>query len=114
MFCSSAAEEAANGGPEDDAPSDNGVAETVVSDEAAGRARVPLQSDAPTTRLQIRLADGTRLVATFNHGHTVGDVRRYIIAYPFSDRGRRVNNPFVLPSDSEIVSIVQTRPVVPN
>lgn len=59
-------------------PSDNGVA-----NEPAARAEVPLTPDAPTTSLQIRLVDGTRLVATFNQSHTIGDVRRYIIAYPF-------------------------------
>lgn len=55
-----------------------------VVDEAAARAEVPLIPDAPTTSLQIRLVDGTRLVATFNQSHTIGDIRRYIIAYPFN------------------------------
>ncbi|KXS21845.1 SEP-domain-containing protein, partial [Gonapodya prolifera JEL478] len=32
----------------------------------------------PITSLQIRLADGTRLVAKFNHNHTVGDLRRFV------------------------------------
>ncbi|KAM0750267.1 SEP-domain-containing protein [Meredithblackwellia eburnea MCA 4105] len=32
----------------------------------------------PTTQLQIRLRDGSRMVGRFNHTHTVGDVRRYI------------------------------------
>ncbi|ORY88474.1 hypothetical protein BCR35DRAFT_301621 [Leucosporidium creatinivorum] len=34
----------------------------------------------PTTSLQIRLRDGERMVARFNHTHTVGDIRRYINA----------------------------------
>ncbi|KAK4047117.1 protein phosphatase regulator [Microbotryomycetes sp. JL221] len=34
----------------------------------------------PTTQLQIRLRDGSRMVARFNHAHTVGDIRRYINA----------------------------------
>ncbi|KAJ3057092.1 hypothetical protein HK097_000556 [Rhizophlyctis rosea] len=34
----------------------------------------------PTTSIQIRLADGTRLVAKFNHTHTVADLRRFINA----------------------------------
>lgn len=29
--------------------------------------------------LQIRLSDGSRLVGQFNHDHTVGDIRSYII-----------------------------------
>lgn len=37
----------------------------------------------PVTNIQIKLADGTRLLGEFNHSHTVADIRRYIIAYPF-------------------------------
>lgn len=32
----------------------------------------------PFTSLQLRLLDGTRLVARFNHSHTVGDIRRFL------------------------------------
>jgi UBX domain-containing protein 1 len=32
----------------------------------------------PFTSLQLRLLDGTRLVARFNHRHTVGDIRRFL------------------------------------
>ncbi|KAJ3027226.1 UNVERIFIED_CONTAM: hypothetical protein HDU68_004229 [Siphonaria sp. JEL0065] len=39
-----------------------------------------LDTSLPTTSLQIRLADGTRMVAKMNHSHTVGDVRRFINA----------------------------------
>ncbi|XP_009623216.1 plant UBX domain-containing protein 4 [Nicotiana tabacum] len=34
----------------------------------------------PSTSLQIRLADGTRIVALFNYHHTVGDIRAFINA----------------------------------
>jgi UBX domain-containing protein 1 len=34
----------------------------------------------PTTSLQLRLYDGSRLVARFNHSHTIADVRRFIRA----------------------------------
>ena len=34
----------------------------------------------PSTSLQIRLADGSRMVAKFNLTHTVGDIRRFIRA----------------------------------
>ncbi|KAI8615462.1 ubiquitin-related domain-containing protein [Chytriomyces sp. MP71] len=34
----------------------------------------------PVTSIQIRLADGTRMVARMNHTHTVGDLRRFINA----------------------------------
>ena len=36
----------------------------------------------PTTRVQIRLADGSRLVARFNQSHTVADVRNFISLQP--------------------------------
>ncbi|RCH87516.1 hypothetical protein CU098_008886, partial [Rhizopus stolonifer] len=32
----------------------------------------------PTTSIQIRLADGTRLIAKLNHTHTIADVRQFI------------------------------------
>jgi UBX domain-containing protein 1 len=35
----------------------------------------------PVTSLQIRMADGTKLVAKFNHTHTIADVRNFINAY---------------------------------
>jgi len=35
---------------------------------------------APTTSIQVRLADGTRLVARMNMTHTVGDIRNFINA----------------------------------
>lgn len=34
----------------------------------------------PTTSIQLRLQDGTRLVARFNHSHTVADIRGFIDA----------------------------------
>ncbi|KAI9028346.1 hypothetical protein CLU79DRAFT_880022 [Phycomyces nitens] len=39
-----------------------------------------VDSTQPTTSIQIRLADGTRLVAKLNHNHTVADIRQYIEA----------------------------------
>lgn len=46
----------------------------------------------PTTQVQIRLRNGERMVATFNHTHTVGDIRQYI------DRSRpgEASQPYVL------------------
>lgn len=38
-----------------------------------------LDSAQPTTMLQIRLIDGSRLSARFNQAHTVEHVRRYIV-----------------------------------
>ncbi|CAK9146603.1 unnamed protein product [Ilex paraguariensis] len=34
----------------------------------------------PSTSIQLRLADGTRMVAHFNHHHTIGDIRAFIDA----------------------------------
>lgn len=39
-----------------------------------------VDNDKPITTLQIRLVDGTRQTARFNHDHTIGDIRRYINA----------------------------------
>lgn len=59
------------------------------------RAPVPeLNVDAsqPVTTLQIRLADGTRMVSKFNHTHTIGDVRNFVNASRSGEAGR----PYVL------------------
>ncbi|KAK3591874.1 hypothetical protein CHS0354_005078 [Potamilus streckersoni] len=53
---------------------------------------VDIDESKPTTSLQIRLADGSRLVAKFNHNHKVRDVRRYII----SSRPQYASSVFVL------------------
>lgn len=49
---------------------------------ASSAPRRPLVVDdtQPTTSVQIRLHDGTRLVAKFNHTHTVGDLRGFVDA----------------------------------
>ncbi|CAI8016886.1 NSFL1 cofactor p47 [Geodia barretti] len=39
---------------------------------------VPLDPAQPTTSIQIRLSDGSRLVAKFNPSHTVNDIRQFI------------------------------------
>ncbi|XP_050306090.1 NSFL1 cofactor p47 [Anthonomus grandis grandis] len=53
------------------------------ANEARAKEQLKVNPAEPTTSLQIRLADGTRLVGQFNHGHTVGQIREYItIARP--------------------------------
>lgn len=47
------------------------------NDEVA-KEKLKVDSSAPTTTLQIRLADGTRLATQFNLSHTVGDVQEYV------------------------------------
>ncbi|GFZ03317.1 plant UBX domain containing protein 4 [Actinidia rufa] len=34
----------------------------------------------PSTSIQLRLADGTRMISNFNHHHTIGDIRAFIDA----------------------------------
>lgn len=53
-----------------------------VNEEVA-KEQVKIDQSQPTTNIQIRLADGSRLIGQFNHVHTVNDVRRYIVLYPF-------------------------------
>ncbi|KAF2615066.1 hypothetical protein F2Q70_00009305 [Brassica cretica] len=40
--------------------------------------RLVIDETVPTTSIQIRLTDGTRLVGKFNHHHTVNDIRGFI------------------------------------
>ncbi|KAH8416183.1 hypothetical protein KR222_010108 [Zaprionus bogoriensis] len=52
--------------------------EDVAKQEASARDALNLNAEAPSTTLQIRLADGSRLAAQFNLTHTVSDIRRFI------------------------------------
>ncbi|XP_048872323.1 NSFL1 cofactor p47 [Brienomyrus brachyistius] len=47
--------------------------------EAEASASVALDSAQPVTSIQIRLADGGRLVQKFNHTHRVSDVRQFVV-----------------------------------
>lgn len=58
------------------------VAPKTTPSDAAPPPTVPLDPSQPTTSVQIRLADGSRLVAKFNHNHTVNDIRQFINLYP--------------------------------
>jgi UBX domain-containing protein 1 len=49
------------------------------ANEARAKEGLNLDTSQPTTNIQIRLSDGSRLVAQFNHTHTVGQVRQYIL-----------------------------------
>ncbi|CAG8641774.1 1534_t:CDS:10 [Funneliformis caledonium] len=51
------------------------------SSEPTQRAReLEIDESLPITSIQIRLGDGTRMLARFNHTHTVGDIRNFINA----------------------------------
>lgn len=55
------------------------AAAAAAAAEPAGEWRGVDESQ-PTTSLQLRLADGSRMVAKFNHTHLVSDIRRFIRA----------------------------------
>ncbi|KPP66955.1 NSFL1 cofactor p47-like, partial [Scleropages formosus] len=47
--------------------------------EAQASASITLDASQPVTSIQIRLADGGRLVQKFNHTHRVSDVRQFVV-----------------------------------
>ena len=55
---------------------------TKEESEEAAKKEIPVDSAQPSTTIQVRLTDGSTLVARLNHSHTVGDLRRYINMYP--------------------------------
>ncbi|XP_034241238.1 NSFL1 cofactor p47-like [Thrips palmi] len=51
--------------------------------EEAAKKQVSVDASQPSTTIQVRLTDGSTIVARLNHSHTVADLRRYIsIARP--------------------------------
>lgn len=56
-----------------------------TANEEQAKNSVSVDSSRPVTTVQIRLADGSRLVGQFNHSHTIADVRRFIIMYPLHE-----------------------------
>uniref|UniRef100_A0A3Q3IVY6 NSFL1 cofactor p47 n=1 Tax=Monopterus albus TaxID=43700 RepID=A0A3Q3IVY6_MONAL len=53
-----------------------------AANEAQASASVTLDPAQPVTNIQIRLADGGRLVQKFNHTHRVSDLRQFVAAGP--------------------------------
>ncbi|KAH8814622.1 hypothetical protein DL96DRAFT_1752964 [Flagelloscypha sp. PMI_526] len=51
-----------------------------ASQPASIQTRFEVDTSKPTTSVQVRLADGTRMVARMNHDHTVLDLRNFINA----------------------------------
>ncbi|XP_077570434.1 NSFL1 cofactor p47 isoform X2 [Stigmatopora nigra] len=51
-----------------------------AANEAQAIASVRLDTSQPVTSIQIRLADGGRLIQKFNHSHRVSDLRRFVVA----------------------------------
>ncbi|KAK7488797.1 hypothetical protein BaRGS_00019932 [Batillaria attramentaria] len=68
------------------------VTKPASSGAAASASQVNIDSSQPVTTIQIRLADGQRMVEKFNLTHTVGDIRTHIIiTHP-----QYASTPFVL------------------
>lgn len=53
---------------------------TDVNGNPSPSAGLIVDESLPSTSIQLRLADGTRMIAHFNYHHTVGDVRAFIDA----------------------------------
>uniref|UniRef100_A0A3Q3WY25 NSFL1 cofactor p47 n=1 Tax=Mola mola TaxID=94237 RepID=A0A3Q3WY25_MOLML len=51
-----------------------------AANEAQASASVNLDPSQPVTNIQIRLADGSKLVQKFNHTHRVSDLRQFVVA----------------------------------
>lgn len=66
---------------ENTAPSDTTSAATASSTAAASKTKtITVDDSLPSTSLQIRFADGSRVVARFNTSHTISDVRAFVDA----------------------------------
>lgn len=50
-----------------------------AENEAKASSSILIDESEPTTNIQIRLADGGRLVQKFNHSHRVSDIRLFIV-----------------------------------
>ncbi|KAJ1969804.1 protein phosphatase regulator [Dispira parvispora] len=67
--------------------------QTQTTTTSAARGNTPtVDPNQPTTSVQIRLADGSRVVAKLNHSHTIADLRQFILAQRPADATR----PFIL------------------
>ncbi|XP_028393556.1 NSFL1 cofactor p47-like [Dendronephthya gigantea] len=62
-------------------PTPKVVTSRVAPQQSSDSSQTPMIDDSqPVTNLQIRLADGTRLVAKFNHSNTISDIRNFVNA----------------------------------
>jgi len=46
--------------------------------EASAKSQAKVDESQPTTNIQVRLANGSRLIVKLNHSHTVADLRAYV------------------------------------
>ncbi|KAI5839564.1 hypothetical protein DFP73DRAFT_483938 [Morchella snyderi] len=79
------------GSPTPGGESSTSTAEPIVAPAVRTAAPIPsvnVDASLPTTTLQIRLGDGTRLVSRFNHTHTVGDLYGFVNSSSLESRSR--------------------------
>ena len=76
------------------APADQ--AQSLPAQPSAPPASMTVDPNQPSTQIQFRLADGTRLVSRFNHTHTVGDLYSFVRMYRVLIRSRPAARPFQL------------------
>lgn len=69
--------------PEQPSSSSAPTAKESENNVEKAQAEVNLDSSSPITQVQIRLPNGQRVSGKFNHGHTVGAIRNFLVtAYP--------------------------------
>lgn len=56
----------------------SGGASTALTSSPAPAPSITVDDSQPVTSIQLRLADGTRLIARFNLHHTINDIRAFI------------------------------------
>ncbi|CAK8531349.1 unnamed protein product [Lathyrus sativus] len=62
------------------APEPNVASTTPLTSAPPPSAGLVVDQSLPSTSIQLRLADGTRLISHFNNHHTIGDIRAFIDA----------------------------------
>ncbi|CAL5183955.1 unnamed protein product [Lathyrus oleraceus] len=62
------------------APEPNVASTTPLTSAPSPSAGLVVDQSLPSTSIQLRLADGTRLISHFNNHHTIGDIRAFIDA----------------------------------
>ena len=63
--------------PSVSAPAANPTLDPAAAEKAAQQ-KVNFSDANPVANIQVRLADGSRLIVKLNHNHTVSDLRSYI------------------------------------
>ncbi|KAF5347729.1 hypothetical protein D9756_010227 [Leucocoprinus leucothites] len=74
------------------APSSSPPSHSQGADRPNMTTRFEVDQSKPTTSIQVRLADGTRIVCRMNLSHTVGDIRNFINA----SRPENVSRPYTI------------------